>query len=229
VPWHNKVVLGTTDTPIEEISYEPKPLEEEIEFIIKHINRYCTSLITRADINAVYVGLRPLVKQKTKVSSALISREHHISVSSSGLITITGGKWTTYRKMAADAVDNAAFIGNFNKEKCITAHTPIGDELEKVNRIQEILKYDASLAEKIHANYSFTKAQIVYCVKYEMAICIEDILARRMRLLFLDAKLAITLAPMVASIMASYLQKDKNWEAAEVKSFTKLADQYILK
>jgi glycerol-3-phosphate dehydrogenase len=229
VPWHDKVVLGTTDTPIEEISYEPKPLEEEIEFIIKHINRYCTSLITRADINAVYVGLRPLVKQKTKVSSALISREHHISVSSSGLITITGGKWTTYRKMAADAVDNAAFIGNFNKEKCITAHTPIGDELEKVNRIQEILKYDASLAEKIHANYSFTKAQIVYCVKYEMAICIEDILARRMRLLFLDAKLAITLAPMVASIMASYLQKDKNWEAAEVKSFTKLADQYILK
>ena len=91
------------------------------------------------------------------------------------------------------------------------------------------MKYDASLAEKIHANYSFTKAQIVYCVKYEMAICIEDILARRMRLLFLDAKLAITLAPMVASIMASYLQKDKNWEAAEVKSFTKLADQYILK
>ena len=228
VPWHDKVVLGTTDTPIEEISYEPKPLEEEIEFIIKHINRYCTSLITRADINAVYVGLRPLVKQKTKVSSALISREHHISVSSSGLITITGGKWTTYRKMAADAVENAAFIGNFNKEKCITAETKIGNELEKENRIQEILKQNASLAEKIHANYSFTKAQIVYAVKYEMAICIEDILARRIRLLFLDARLAITLAPMVASIMAPYLQKDKNWEAAEVASFAQLAAQYIL-
>jgi len=228
VPWHDKVVLGTTDTPIEEISFEPKPLEEEIEFIIKHINRYCTKLITRSDINSVYVGLRPLVKQKTQISSALISREHHLTVSPSGLITITGGKWTTYRKMAADAVDNAAFIGKLNKEKCITANTQIGDELEKKNRVQEILKNDALLAEKIHAKYSFTKAQIVYAVKYEMAICIEDILARRIRLLFLDARLAIELAPMVASIMATYLQKDKNWEAAEIASFTQLAAQYVL-
>ena len=229
VPWHDKVVLGTTDTPVDTVSFEPQPLEEEIKFIIKHINRYCTTLITRADINTVYVGLRPLVKQKTKVSSALISREHHLSVSLSGLITITGGKWTTYRKMAADAVDNAAFIGKFNKVKCITAETKIGDELEKENRIQEILKNDASLAEKIHAKYSFIKAEIVYAVKYEMAICIEDILARRIRLLFLDARLAIELAPMVACIMATYLQKDKSWEATEVKSFTELAGQYILK
>ena len=229
VPWHDKIVLGTTDTPVDAVSFEPKPLEEEIEFIIKHINRYCTTLITRADINSVYVGLRPLVKQKTKVSSALISREHHLSVSLSGLITITGGKWTTYRKMAADAVDNAAFIGKLNKEKCSTAETKIGDELEKENRIQEILKDDTSLAEKIHANYPFTKAQIVYAVKYEMAICIEDILARRIRLLFLDARLAIALAPMVASIIAPYVQKDKSWEAAEVESFTELAGQYILK
>jgi glycerol-3-phosphate dehydrogenase len=229
VPWHNKVVLGTTDTPIEEVSYEPKPLEEEIEFIIKHINRYGTSLIRRADIDAVYVGLRPLVKQKTKVSSALISREHHLSVSSSGLITITGGKWTTYRKMAADAVDNAAFIGKFKKEKCTTAHTPIGDEKEKETRMKEIVKNDISLKELVDPNYTFTKAAIVYAVKYEMAICIEDILARRMRLLFLDARLAIALAPMVASIMAPYLQKDKNWEGAEIASFTQLAEQYILK
>lgn len=229
VPWHDKVVLGTTDTPIEEISFEPKPLEEEIEFIIKHINRYCTTLITRADINSVYVGLRPLVKQKTQISSALISREHHLSVSPTGLITITGGKWTTYRKMAADAVDNAAFIGKLNKEKCITAKTKIGDELEKESRMQEILKDDASLAEKIHAKYTFTKAQIVYAVKYEMAMSVEDILARRIRLLYLDARLAIELAPMVASIMAPYLEKDKSWEAADVASFTQLADQYILK
>jgi glycerol-3-phosphate dehydrogenase len=229
VPWHDKVVLGTTDTPIEEISFEPKPLVEEIEFIIKHINRYCTTSITRADINSVYVGLRPLVKQKRKGSTALISREHHLSVSPSGLITITGGKWTTYRKMAADAVDNAGFIGKLNKEKCITAHTQIGDEQEKENRFQKILKMDASLAEKIHANYSFTKAQIVYAVQYEMAMGIEDILARRIRLLFLDARLAIELAPMVASIMATYLQKDNNWETEEIAVFTKLAEQYVLK
>jgi len=229
VPWHDKVVLGTTDTPIEEISYEPKPLEEEIEFIIKHINRYCTTLITRTDINSVYVGLRPLVKQKRKGSTALISREHHLSVSPSGLITITGGKWTTYRKMAADAVDNAGFIGKLNKEKCTSAHTPIGDEALKENRIQEILKHDASLKELIHPSYPFIKALIVYAVKYEMAMCIKDILDRRIRLLFLDAKIAIALAPMVAGIMASYLNKDKNWEAGEVAKFTQLADQYLLK
>ena len=228
VPWHNKVVLGTPDTPIEEILLEPKPLEEEIEFIINHINRYCTTLITRTNINSVYVGLRPLVKQKRKGSTALLSREHHLSVSPSGLITITGGKWTTYRKMAADAVDNAGFIGKLNKENCTTAHTPIGDELEKENRMKEILKNDASLKEFIHPNYPFIKAQIVYAVKFEMAMGIEDILARRMRLLFLDAKLAIAVAPMVASIIAPYLQKDKNWEALEVKSFTELAGQYIL-
>ena len=227
VPWHDKVVLGTTDTPIEHISFEPKPLEEEIKFIIKHINRYCTTLITRADINSVYVGLRPLVKQKTQISSALISREHHLSVSPTGLITITGGKWTTYRKMAADAVDNAAFIVKLKKEKCITAQTKIGDVLEKENRIQEIINNDASLALKIHTKYPFTKAALVYAVKYEMAMSIEDILARRIRLLFLDARLAIQLAPMVASIIAPYLQKDKNWEAIEVASFTQLAEQYI--
>ena len=174
------------------------------------------------------MGLRPLVKQKTKVSSALISREHHLSVSPTGLITITGGKWTTYRKMAADAVDNAAFIGKFNKVICMTAHTPIGDELEKENRMNEIIKNDISLKELVHPSYTFTKAGLVYAVKYEMAICIEDILARRMRLLFLDAKLAIAVAPMVASIIAPYLQKDKNWEALEVASFTQLAGQYIL-
>jgi len=229
VPWHDKVVLGTTDTPIEEISFEPKPLKEEIDFIIKHMNRYCTTLLTRADINSVYVGLRPLVKQKRKGSTALISREHHLSVSPSGMITITGGKWTTYRKMAADVVDNAGFIGKLNKEKCITAHTPIGDEALKENRMEEILKNDASLKELIHPSYPFIKAQIVYAVKYEMAMGIEDILARRIRLLFLDARIAIALAPMVSSIMASYLNKDKNWEAGEVAYFTQLAEQYILK
>ena len=229
VPWHDKVVLGTTDTPIEEISFEPKPLEEEIDFIIKHMNRYCTTILTRADINSVYVGLRPLVKQKRKGSTALISREHHLSVSPTGLITITGGKWTTYRKMAADAVDNASFIGKLNKEKCITTHTPIGNEALKENRMDEILKNDALLKELIHPSYPFTKAMIVYAIKFEMAMGIEDILARRIRLLFLDARIAIAVAPMVAGMMAPYLNKDKNWEAGEIAKFTQLADQYLTK
>jgi glycerol-3-phosphate dehydrogenase len=228
VPWHDKIVLGTTDTPIETTSFEPLPLEEEIEFIIKYFNKYSNASITRAHVNSVYVGLRPLVKQKVKGSTALISREHHLSISTSNLITITGGKWTTYRKMAADAIDNAAFVGKLNKEKCSTASIEIGDELEKENRMIAILKTDLTLSPLIHPAYHFIKAEIVYAVQYEMAMCIEDILARRIRLLFLDARIAIESAPLVASIMAPYLHKDKNWELAEVEKFTALAKQYIL-
>lgn len=228
VPWQGKVIVGTTDTPIEQISYEPKALEEEINFIINHINRYSSTPINKSDVNAVYVGLRPLIKQKRKGSTALISREHHLSVSSSGLITITGGKWTTYRKMAADAVDNAAFIAKLQKVKCITHKTSIGDDREKYNRIEALLQKDPSLKEFIHPHYPYTKANIVYAVEYEMAMGIEDILARRIRLLFLDAKVAIEIAPIVANIMATYLQKDKNWEAKEIINFSQLANQYLL-
>ena len=229
VPWHDKVILGTTDTPIDITSYEPKPLEEEIEFILKHINQYGTKLITRADINSVYVGLRPLVKQKGKGRTSLISREHHLSISPSGLVTITGGKWTTYRKMAADAVDNAAFIGKLKKVRCKTAEMSIGNLEERKNNLNTILKTDPALNVPLHPNYPYTKADIVFSVKHEMAMGVEDMLARRIRLLFLDAKLGIELAPMIASIIAPYLNKDKNWEKEEVENFTALAQQYILK
>ena len=229
VPWHDKVILGTTDTPIDITSYEPKPLEEEIEFILKHINQYGTELITRADINSVYVGLRPLVKQKGKGRTSLISREHHLSISPSGLVTITGGKWTTYRKMAADAVENAAFTGKLPKVKCKTAEMSIGNLEERKNNLNAILKTDPALNAPLHPNYLYTKADIVFSVKHEMAMGVEDILARRIRLLFLDARLAIELAPMVAAIIAPYLNKDKNWELEEIKNFTALAEQYILK
>ena len=229
VPWHDKIVLGTTDTPIDITSYEPKPLEEEIEFILKHINQYGTKLITRADINSVYVGLRPLVKQKGKGRTSLISREHHLSISPSGLVTITGGKWTTYRKMAADAVDNAAFIGKLKKVRCKTAEMSIGHLEERKNNLNTILKTDPALNVPLHPNYPYTKADIVFSVKHEMSMGVEDVLARRIRLLFLDAKLAVALAPMIAALMAHYLNKDKNWELEEVKNFTALADQYILK
>ena len=229
VPWHDKVILGTTDTPIDITSYEPKPLEEEIEFILKHINQYGTELITRADINSVYVGLRPLVKQKGKGRTSLISREHHLSISPSGLVTITGGKWTTYRKMAADAVDNAAFIGKLKKVRCKTAEMSMGHLEERTNNLNTILKTDPALNAPLHPNYPYTKADIVFSVKHEMAMGVEDILARRIRLLFLDARLAIELAPMVAAIIAPYLNKDKNWELEEIKNFTALAEQYILK
>lgn len=228
VPWKNKIIIGTTDTPINTTSLEPKALEEEIDFLITHINRYNTIQITRNDVNSIYVGLRPLVKQKYKVNSALISREHHLNISKSGLVTITGGKWTTYRKMAADAVDNACFSGKLIKQICTTSQIAIGNLNEKIILLQSIIKEDSNLNNRLDSNYEFTKADVVFAVKHEMAMTIEDVLARRNRLLFLDAKVAIQVAPIVASIMAKYLSKEKKWEMEEVENFTTMAKQYIL-
>ena len=129
VPWHDEVVLGTTDTPVDEILPEPKPLEEEIAFIMNHINRYGKHRIARSDVKAVFAGLRPLVKTRAKGATSLLSRDHTLVISNSGLVTITGGKWTTYRKMAEDAVDNALFISKQEKKTCMHRSLPIGDPL----------------------------------------------------------------------------------------------------
>lgn len=228
VPWKNKIIIGTTDTPINTISLEPKALEKEIDFLITHINRYNTIQISRKDVNSVYVGLRPLVKQKNKVKTAIISREHHLNISKSGLVTITGGKWTTYRKMAEDAVDNACFTGKLRKQICTTSQIAIGNVKERKKILQSIINDDCNLNNRLDPNYAFTKADVVFAVKYEMAMTIEDVLARRNRLLFLDAKIAIQVAPDVASIMAKYLHKEKKWEIEEIENFTKMANQYIL-
>ncbi len=228
VPWKNKVIIGTTDTPIKATSEEPIAFEKEIEYLIAHINRYNTKQIARKDVNSVYVGLRPLVKQKNIINTALISREHHLYISTSGLVTITGGKWTTYRKMAEDAVNNACFSGNLPIKICTTSKIAIGNLNVRKILLNEIIKDDNNLNTRLDSNYEYTKADVVFAVKHEMAMTIDDILARRNRLLFLDAKVAIRVAPIVASIMAKYLNKDKAWELEEVKKFTTIAKQYIL-
>lgn len=228
VPWHHKIVLGTTDTPVATAVIEPKPLREEIDFILKHINRYGTAHIQRSDVKAVYAGLRPLVKTSGSKSTALLSRDHTLVIASSGLVTITGGKWTTYRKMAEDAVSNAVFISKQAKRECITRTLLIGNPAERTAIITGMIQLDASLAEPIHAGYPYQKAEIVYAVRYEMALTVEDILARRTRLLFLDANAAIASAPTVASMMAAELGRDAEWESAQVSGFTLLAGQYLL-
>ena len=228
VPWHHQVVLGTTDTPIDTAVIEPKPLEEEIAFIIKHINRYGRHTILRSDVKSVYVGLRPLVKIKGTQRTALLSRDHTLVISPSGLVTITGGKWTTYRKMAEDAVDNAVFITKQEKKGCVTRNLSIGNFSERQHLIMQMISTDVSLGEKIHPSYDYTKAEILYAVKYEMAVTIEDILARRTRLLFLDAAAAVEVAPLVAESMAKALSKDAQWITEQVTQFKRLAKQYLL-
>ncbi len=215
VPWHDKVVLGTTDTPIEHISIEPKPLEEEIEFILHHANLYLEQDITRADVQSMFAGLRPLVKKRGTAKTSVLSRDHTILVSKSNLVTITGGKWTTYRKMAEDAIDNAVFIAKLERKECITKQLPIGK-----------LQQDGELF--IHAAQQLTDADIKRYIETEMALTVEDVLARRTRILFTDARSAIQKAPDVARQMAALLHKDDAWVTQQVSSFTALAKQYIL-
>jgi glycerol-3-phosphate dehydrogenase len=228
VPWHQKVILGTTDTPVDTINIEPTPLDEEVEFILNHFNKYCASSITRNEVLSVYVGLRPLVNNKnSKAKTAQLSRAHSLTVSDSGLVTITGGKWTTYRSMAQDAVNNAVFVAKLERKKCITTNLPIGNLISRLEIVNQLKNSDTILSELMHPKYLFIKAEIIYAIRNQMAITLEDILARRIRLLFLDAPVAIEVAPMVANIMAKELNKDAAWTAAQINSFNLVAKQYI--
>jgi glycerol-3-phosphate dehydrogenase len=220
VPWHDKVVLGTTDTAVDEISFEPRALEQEIDFVLSHANRYLAETITRKDVRSAFAGLRPLVRKRGAKTTAMLSRDHTILVSKAGLVTITGGKWTTYRKMAEDAIDNAVFVAKLEKKACITKQLPIHD-----NRDAFVNERENSF---IHASFQYTEKDIEHFVRKEMALTVEDVLARRTRLLFLDAHAAIDVAPAVAKAMASVMQKDEGWIDEQLVSFGELAKQYCL-
>ena len=241
VPWHDKVVVGTTDTPVQKHAAEPKPLEEEIDFIIQHFNKYASATIQRSDVLSVFAGLRPLVKKGSGNKTALMPRDHTIIVSNSGLVTITGGKWTTYRKMANDVLSNAVVVAKLPYKKCITECLKIHGWIAAVNesdplhiygsdaeKINELCNSDQSLLQRIHSTLPNIKAEIVWAVRNEMAQTVEDVLARRTRLLFLDAKAAMEAAPAVAVVMATEMGKDEQWVQQQVSSFLTLAQQYLL-
>ncbi len=219
VPWHSKIILGTTDTPVKNISIEPKPLQEEINFILHHANKYLSKPITEKDVLSAFAGLRPLIKRKDVSSTAVLSRDHTILISASGLITVSGGKWTTYRKIAEDVIGKAAKSGQLKQTKCVTKKLRIGNQ-DKIaaKNDNEFLQTGVQLSEE----------NIKYFVEEEMALTVEDILARRTRLLFLDASKAIAAAPFVAQQMAFLLNKDEQWINLQVIEFEALAKQYLL-
>jgi glycerol-3-phosphate dehydrogenase len=241
VPWHDKVVVGTTDTPIESHSLEPKPLEQEIEFIMQHINKYLDVEIKRTDVQSVFVGLRPLVKKGAGNKTALMPRDHTILVSKSGLVTITGGKWTTYRKMADDVLKKTMAVAKLPEIKCGTENLKIHGWINNIDKnnplhfygadamhIKNLCKEDQALAELIHPALPNIKAEIIWAVQNEMAQTVEDVLARRTRILFLNAQAAIEAAPIVAKIMAKQMNKNNDWELQQVNNFNLLAKQYLL-
>ena len=242
VPWHDKVVVGTTDTLREHPELEPQALESEIEFILNTAGRYLTRKPQRSDVLSVFAGLRPLAAPKKEGKSTKeISRSHKIFVSENKLITITGGKWTTYRRMAEDTVDKAIELNLLEKKACVTKKFRIhGYQLNPdlnnhlyiygsdIQAIKTLMQSDPAMAEKLHPKYDYTVAEVVWAVREEMALNVEDILARRVRLLFLDARVAAEVAPKVARIVAKELGYDQAWIDGQVKEFTDLAGHYIL-
>jgi glycerol-3-phosphate dehydrogenase len=243
IPWHDHTVVGTTDTPIEEASYEPKPFEEEIEFILSTAAQFLSRPPTRKDILAVYVGIRPLVKAggEAEKTSAL-SRDHTIHIDSAGLITIVGGKWTTYRHMAEDCVNHATTLGRLDDKPCVTrnlklhGYHPTSEDFGNLwvygsdaLGIRALAGKDLSLLKPMHPDLTYCPAEVIWAVRNEMARTVEDILARRTRALFLNAQAAIDLAPRVAAIMAAELGECEPWIAAQLKDFTALAEQYVIR
>jgi glycerol-3-phosphate dehydrogenase len=244
VPWHEHVLVGTTDTPLSKHMLEPKALEQEVNFILQTVRQYFRADVTKKDVLSVFAGLRPLAApQKETDSTKEISRDHKLIVSSSGLITITGGKWTTYRKMAEVTVNKAIEIGGLKRVSCKTAELPIhgsenieGDDEQNVSvygsdykKISELMKEDASLKNKIVEGLPYTWAEVIWAVRYEMARTVEDVLARRLRLLFLDAEAALRAAPRVGELMAAELEKGEEWKRNQLENFKSLAKNYLLK
>ena len=237
IPWHGHAVAGTTDTPVDEATLEPRPYEEEIEFILETAARFFVRPPSREDVLAVYVGLRPLVKGDGKTSA--LSRDHVIHVDTSGLLTITGGKWTTYRHMAEDCVDHAITLGRLPDAECATKNLRIHGYMEESAALGDLQVYGADaekvraiadaapeLGVRLHAELPYVGAEVVWAAREEMARTVEDVLARHTRALFLNARAATGMAEPVARLLAAELGRDEAWIGRQVEQFTELAGQY---
>ncbi|WP_341476515.1 glycerol-3-phosphate dehydrogenase/oxidase [Christiangramia fulva] len=243
VPWKDKVLVGTTDTLLEKPSLEPVALEEEIDFILNNFNKYLIRKVSRKDVKSIFAGLRPLAasgddERKTKE----ISRGHKIMLSGNGLLSITGGKWTTYRKMAEDTLDYAIEHKFLPFRECVTENFLIHGATSQKTKDSHLQLYGSDktlifdlinerpeLGVRLDEELPFLKAEVVWAVQYEMARTLEDVLARRVRALFLDSAAAIRMAPEVAKIMAWELGRDKDWIENQLLEFKEVAKHYMLK
>lgn len=249
INWHNKVVVGTTDAEVNEITSEPVATKEEIDFILNTLNQYLKEKVSYRDIESIFAGLRPLIKEEPKfwnkiIKSKDISRKHKI-YHNNGLFTIIGGKWTIYRKMGLDIINYAIKLKKLSKTKSISHKLQLlgyikdtdfyknisyplsvyGSDYKIIHNIQNRM----SNFDTIHPKLPYYIAEIIYQIQYEKAKTVEDILSRRTRALFLDAKSAMESAPLVAKIMAKELKKDNDWINNQIQEFYEVAKNYIYK
>jgi glycerol-3-phosphate dehydrogenase len=245
IPWHGRVLVGTTDTPMKSPDLEPRALEEEIGFILRNASRYLARDPQRSDIRSVFAGQRPLVRPPRSDGSSTkqISRNHEVLISDGGLVTIVGGKWTTYRKMAEDAISHAALIGELPERKCVTEtlqlhgwmspHAAVQDEALAVygsdaQQLARLIEAEPNLAAPLATGLPYQLAHVAWAARHELARTVEDVLARRTRVLFLDAQAAIDAAPAAAQVLAKELGQSPEWAAAQAEEFRTLAAGYLV-
>ncbi|MEO6064069.1 MAG: glycerol-3-phosphate dehydrogenase/oxidase [Thermoflexales bacterium] len=239
LPWRGSVIVGTTDAPVKTIDHDPIALESELEFIFAHMKRYLSKAPERSDVKSVFAGLRPLVKSGDGQTKSL-SRDHTILIAPSGLVTITGGKWTTYRHMGEDVINKASAAAGLEARRCITADMPLrGATKEALPFPLDVYGTDgdgvAALCAVrpewnalIHPNLPYKMGEVVWGARNEMARTVEDALARRTRALLLDARASVEAAPAVARALAGELGKNEDWIQAQIEEYTALAKRYVL-
>jgi glycerol-3-phosphate dehydrogenase len=238
IPWHEHTMVGTTDTELDDATLDPQPRPEEIEFLLETIAPYWTRKPQRKDVRAIFAGIRPLARSGDAKNTSKLARDHLIRVSSSGLISIMGGKWTTYRRMAEDGVDRAMEVGGLLPTPCRTKTLPIhGADGEPLGgtlayygsdgaAIQQLADSQPELQEPLADRLPHAAAQVVWAARHEMARSVEDVLARRVRALFYDAEAAVQAAPKVAALLAAELGRDEAWQTEQLAQFGKIAELY---
>ncbi|MFZ2951272.1 MAG: FAD-dependent oxidoreductase, partial [Desulfuromonadaceae bacterium] len=240
IPWDDRVIIGTTDTPIGTVTPEPVPLPDEIDFLLAHAGRALERQPARSDILSIFAGLRPLVAGDISQKTSQLSREHLLSVSGSGLVTITGGKWTTYRSMAVAAVDAAGREGGLDSRPSAThslrlhGWEPSASPTESLagygsdrGLIEQLANEHPAWKERLHPRLPYTAGEIVWGVRYEWGRSVEDLLARRTRALLLDAEASREMAPRVARLMATELGRDHSWQSRQLEIFNATSMQYL--
>jgi glycerol-3-phosphate dehydrogenase len=238
IPWHGHTLVGTTDEPIPDAPAEPRPTAAEVDFILETASRYLATPPGRGDVLSAFAGVRPLVKAGG-ANTAALSRDHTIRVDAPGLLTITGGKWTTYRNMAEDGVDRAAELAGLPRQPCRTRDLPVhGHEADGTGdlagygsdapAVRALAGADPALAERLHPALPYTAAEVVWAARAEMARTVEDVLSRRTRALVLNARAAVEMAPRVAGLLARELGRGDDWAAGQARAFGELAKGYLL-
>ncbi|MEM1044278.1 MAG: glycerol-3-phosphate dehydrogenase/oxidase [Bacteroidota bacterium] len=241
IPWHDRVLVGTTDTEVPQPELEPRPLAEELDYLFEHTARYLTQDPAPADVLSTFAGLRPLVGSPDGEGTAALSRDHTLHISKTGLVTITGGKWTTYRKMAEDTVDQAATLADLPDRPSVTRTLRIHGWHEAAHTYGDLTDYGADApavealiaerpawSERLHPDRPVRAGEVVWAARHEMARTVEDVLARRRRTLLLDARASMDMAPAVAALLADELGRDEAWEREQVEAYRALAVGYLV-